>query len=375
AGLLVRSLGEAERTDLGFEPRGVLLASVDLDVRGYDATRGRQLQGEWLRQVRALPGVVHASLLDVVPLTGSSRGSAMRKEGVPPPAAGRADGLVTIGRKSVAPGHFDTLRIPLRLGRDFRDADTEGAPGVVIVNETTARTLWPGESPLGRRLRLHDPTHPDTPLLEVVGVVADSRYVSVGEAPRPFLYRPLAQEYSADASLVVRGNGTTRALAAAVRARLRQMDPELPIVEMRMLDEATALALLPIRLAAGLVTGLAVAVLGLAAIGIYGVHAHLAGQRTREFGILMALGADRGAILWVVLREALRWIALGAVGGVGLAWIATPLVASLLYGITPHDAPTFAAVVALLLAVGVAAALIPAARASRLSPADALRHE
>jgi putative ABC transport system permease protein len=144
---------------------------------------------------------------------------------------------------------------------------------------------------------------------------------------------------------------------------------------MRRLDEATGIALLPIRLAAGVVAALAVAVLGLAAMGIYGVNAYVAGQRTREFGIMMALGADRRSILWMVLREALRWVSVGAAAGLGLALLATPLVSSLLYGIGPHDPRTLSAVVALLVLVGTASALVPAIRASRHSPAEALRHD
>jgi predicted permease len=375
AGLLVRSLSHAERMDLGFEPGGVLLTSLDLDVRAYDPTRGRRLYADLVRGVRALPGVRDASVLDIVPLTGTSRGSTMRKEGVPSPPPGQTAGLVAVGRKSVGDRHFATLRIPLLSGRDFTGADDDGAPGVAIVNETLARTFWPGESPIGRRLRLHDPAQPDTPLLEVVGLVRDSRYATVGESPRPFMYRPLAQEYSADASLVVRAEGDPLALARPVRERLRQLDPDLPIFEMRRLDEATGIALLPIRLAAGVVAALAVAVLGLAAMGIYGVNAYVAGQRTREFGIMMALGADRRSILWMVLREALRWVSVGAAAGLGLALLATPLVSSLLYGIGPHDPRTLSAVVALLVLVGTASALVPAIRASRHSPAEALRHD
>jgi predicted permease len=375
AGLLIRSLSNAERIDLGFEPDGVLLMSLDLDASGYTPSRGRHLHTELLASVRALPGVRAASLLDVVPLTGSSRGSEMLKEGAPAPSQGRSDSLVTVGRTSVAEGHFAALRIPFLLGRDFTSADTESGPPVAIVNETLARTFWPGETPIGRRLRLFDREDPASPLIEVVGLVRDSKYISVGEAPRPFMYRPLSQEYSAEAALVVRVDGDPLAFASAVHARLQALDASLPVFEMRTLSDATSLSLLPIRLAASVVTALAIVVLGLAAMGIYGVLSFVVRQRTREIGILMALGAEPGRIVVSVLREALVWIGWGSAAGLVLALAAAPMASSLLYGVDPHDLPSLLTVTAVLLLVGAAAALGPALRASRLSPAEALRRE
>lgn len=373
AGLFVRSLSHAERIDLGFEPEGVLLVSLDLDASGYVPSRGRQFYDDLAARVRALPGVRGASLLDVVPLTGSSRGSAMLKEGVPLPPEGRTDGLVTVGRKSVADGHFAVLRIPLLAGRDFMAADHESSLPVAIVNETLARTFWPGEVPIGKRLRLYDPTSPESRLIEVVGLVRDSKYISVGEEPRPFMYRPIAQDYSGEAALVVRVDGDPLAFAPAVRDSLRQLDTSLPIFEMRTLTDATSLSLLPIRLAAGVVTTLALAVLALAAMGIYGVLSFIVRQRTREIGILMALGADPARIVTSVLRDALTWVGWGVAAGLILALSATPLASTLLYGIGPRDLPSLAAVTLVLVLVGAAAALRPALLASRLSPAEALR--
>ena len=375
AGLLTRSLHHAERVDLGFEPDGVLLASLDLDVKGYDEQRGRQFYADLLDRVRAMPGVRDASLLDVVPLTGSSRGSQMLPDGVPPPAPGRTDGVASVGRKSVADGHFATLRIALLGGRDFTRADDASSPAVAIVNETLARTFWPGESPIGRRLQFHNEGAAPGPLIEVVGLVRDSRYSSVGEDPRPFMYRPVGQEYRSDAALIVRVDGPPLAFAPQVRALIRGLDPDLPIVDLRTLTDATSISLLPIRLAATVVAALAATVLGLAALGFYGVLSFLVGQRTREIGILMALGADAARVARMVLGEALRWIAAGVVTGLGLAWLVAPLTTSLLYGVAPRDPATLAVVTGVLVCVGIGSALLPAWRASTLSPAEALRRD
>lgn len=375
AGLLTRSLHHAERMDLGFEPDGVLLASLDLDVNGYDEPRGRQFYAELLDRVRAIPGVHSASLLDVVPLTGASRGAEMFPDGAPQPVAGRRDGVVPVGRKSVADGHFATLRIGMLSGRDFTRADDASAPAVAIVNETLARRFWPGESPIGRRLRFHNEGAAPGPPIEVVGLVRDSRYTSVGEDPRPFMYRPVAQEYRSDAALIVRVDGPPLALAPDVRTLIRGLDPDLPIVDLRTLTDATSISLLPIRVAATVVAALAATVLGLAALGFYGVLSFLVGQRSREIGIYMALGADAARVARMVLFEALRWIGVGVASGLGLAWLVAPLTASLLYGVAPRDPATLAVVTGVLLCVGVASALLPAWRASSLSPAEALRRD
>ena len=375
AGLLVRSLDRAERIDLGFEPGGVLMMALDLDSNGYSPDRGRQFYADLVARARTLPGVRGASVLDVVPLTGSSRGSDMRKEGVPAPASGRRDGLVTVGRMSVGDGQFSTMRIPFVMGRDFAVSDTGTSLPVAIVNETLARTMWPGESPLGKRLRMHDDADAETPLIEVVGLVRDAKYVSVGEAPRPFMYRPLAQEFRSDAALIVRTDGDPLALVPGVRGAIRQLDPSLPVFEVRTLLDATSISLLPIRVASRVVGALAVAVLALAAMGIYGVLSYLVGQRTREIGIRMALGAGRPVIVSSTMREALVWIGCGTLVGLALAFLATPLASSLLYDIEPHDPSTLAGVTVLLLVVGLAAALSPSLRASRLEPADALKSE
>jgi predicted permease len=375
AGLLTRSLHHAEQIDLGFEPDGVLLASLDLDVSGYDEQRGRQFYADLLDRVRAMPRVRVASLLDVVPLTGSSRGSQMVADGVPPSVSGGTDGAVSVGRKSVADGHFSTLRIGMLAGRDFTKADDASSLPVAIVNETLARTFWPGESPIGRRLRFHDAAGTTATPIEVVGLVRDSRYVSVGEQPRPFMYRPVAQEYRSDVALIVRVEGAPLAFAPELRSLIHGLDPDLPIVDVRTLSEATSIALLPIRVAATVVTALAATVLGLAALGFHGVLSFLVGQRTREIGIYMALGADAARVARMILFEALRWITLGIVSGLVLAWLVAPLTASLLYGVAPRDPATLAVVTGVLLAVGIASALRPAWRASALSPAEALRRD
>lgn len=375
SGLLVRSVGRAEQIDLGFDQDNVLMMTLDPGVRSYTPARGQALYRDLLDRTRALPGVRQASLLNIVPLTGSVRASEMLKEGTPAPPRGRREGLVMVGRNVVAPDYFETLRIPRLQGRDFSAHDDAAAPPVAIVNETLARQMWPGEPALGKRLRMYDERDPDSPLIEVIGIVRDSKYVTVGEEPHPFLYRPITQDYPRSATLIARIDGDPLAAAPAIREALRALDPELPVVETRALRDATSISLLPIRMAASFLGLLGLLVLALAAIGLYGVLSFLVRLRTREIGIRMALGADRARVVRAIMRDALRWMACGLALGLLLALLVTPLAASLLYGVPPRDTLTFTLVTLLLLIVGSGASLVPALRASRVDALTALRSE
>ena len=376
--LLVQSVRRAGQLDLGFRQDHVLSMAFDLEVRNYTPERGRALYRDMVEQVRAVPGVRAAHVLRIVPVTLSNMSWNMIKEGQPEPAPGQeVSGLTMVYHNVVGPGHFETLGIPRLAGRDFTARDTADAPQVAIVNETLARRFWPGESAIGKRLRSHDtnPQHPQPPFIEVVGVVKDSNYATVGEGPRPFMYRPFDQDYTAGASLLVLAEGSPTTVVAPIRQVLRRLDPDLPVFDTRPMTDVTSISLLPIRLAAAFLGVLGLLVLALAAIGLYGVLSFLVRLRTKEIGIRMALGADRPRVLRTIMGDALRWIAYGLATGLAMALLLTPFAASLLYGIPPRDWVTFAGVSVVLTAVGVAASAVPALRATRVDPLSALRTE
>jgi predicted permease len=335
------------------------------------------LYREMAEQIVAVPGVRAINAVDIVPVTLSNKTFPMVQEGQVDPPWEQVRTLPMVYQNAVGPGHFETLAIPRLAGRDFTWRDTDGTPLVGIINETLARRFWPGESAIGKRIRAYSSNRdePRPPFIEVVGVVKDSKYVTVGEEPRPFLYRPLAQEYTPRATLLARVEGDPAAFAAPIRQVLRRIDPDLPVFDTRPMSDATSVSLLPVRLAAAFLGVLGLLVLALAAIGLYGVLSFLVRLRTKEIGIRMALGADRPRVLRTIMGDALRWIAYGLGAGLALALVVTPLAASLLYGIAPRDWLTFLGVSLLLTAVGLAASAVPALRASRVDPLAALRTE
>jgi predicted lysophospholipase L1 biosynthesis ABC-type transport system permease subunit len=244
---------------------------------------------------------------------------------------------------------------------------------VAIVNETLARTFWPGGDPLGRRLRPMGTDADPGQMITVVGVAKDSTYVAVGEPPRPFLYRPFAQAYQARPSVLVRSTGSPRDASATLRAAVGRLDPGLALYNVGTMADANAITLLPARVAGRLLAGLGLVALALAALGIYGVLAYLVRARTREIGVRVAIGARPGQVARLVVRQALSWTLAGAVLGFALAMILTQLLSGLLYGISPLDPWTLGGVAVLLLLVAGLAASLPAWRASRLDPLVALR--
>jgi predicted permease len=409
--LLAGSLRQAQRTDLGFDQEPVLTVPIDLGVRDATPEQRRQFFRTAMERVSAMPGVEAASLVDFVPVTMSNRTFAALKEGQPPPASGQRDGVLMAFTNTVGPGHFATLRIPLLAGRDFREADGDAERAeVAIVNETLARRLWPGESPLGKRLRSYDPRDPDTPLVEVVGVARDATYTSIGEVTKAFVYFPFDRRPPSEVTLLVRttatasatasaaatavaGVGATSTAAAAVagavagggpsaeamipmlRRAFAQIDPDLPLLDISPMRDVTSVTLLPIRVAAAVTSALALLVIGLTAIGLYGVLSFLTRMRTREIGVRMALGARRTHIALTVARQVAVWLGwglgIGAAAGLALA----PLFGSLLYGVPPADGVTFALVALLLTGIATAASAVPAWRASRVDPQIALRAE
>ena len=368
AALVGRGLVKAQALGLGFEPAPVLTASLDLEMRGYSEARGRALVRSLVERLEAAPGVVSANVVEFVPVTFSNKIALVLRDGEAEPPLGTPPNVYW---NSVGPGHFRTLQITLLAGRDFTHADDDRAPRVAIVNETLARRLWPGEQALGQRVRLPGDGPPRT--IDVVGVVRDSTYVTVGEDMKPFMYIPFAQSYGPQFSVLVRSADAPERALPAIEGAVRAEDPGLVVFNVATMDVATNAPLLPARVAGRFFAVLGTFALTLAALGIYGVLSLVVRSRTREVGLRVALGASPGAVAALVVRRAMMWTAVGAAAGIALAVLVTRFLTPLLYGTSPTDLRAFAGVTLLLVAVAGAAALIPAVRASRLDPLAALR--
>jgi macrolide transport system ATP-binding/permease protein len=370
AGLFVRSFRNAQNLDTGFETDGVLTASIDMETRGYSQPRALELYRSLVERLEARPGMQSANLVDIVPLTLSNTTAHLLRDGDPRPGRGESPATPRTYVNRVGPGHFETLQIPMIAGRDFTHQDRDGAQ-VAIVNETFAEQFWPGKPAVGQRLHPLDDGARQT--IEVIGVVRDSKYITVGEASTPFLYRPLAQEYTPRVTMLVRSDAGAAATIAAMKQEVRGLDAGLSVFNIEALTDATSVSLLPARVAGGLLGALGILALALAALGIYRVLSFLVRSRTREIGIRVAVGATPRAVAAMVVRQALTWTIAGAAIGISLALVLTRFLGSFLFGISPTDPWTFATVTIVLALVACAAALVPAVRASRLDPLTALR--
>jgi predicted permease len=268
-------------------------------------------------------------------------------------------------------GYLQAMGTRLIRGRDFNERDDDKAPRVVIINETFAREFWPDEEPLGKRFSIGSA---ESTKREVVGVVQDGKYAGLTETPKPFFARPFLQAYSGSNAVVVRGTSDPELLISMVRSEVKQMDPQLPISSRTMLQRMD-FSLLPVRLAASISGGFGLLALALSAIGIYGIMAYAVAKRTRELGIRMALGAQKGDVLRLVLSQTMRLTLIGVAVGLVVAFAVTRLMASALFGVNPGDPITYGAVTVLLGLVAVLACWIPARRATLIDPTVALRSE
>jgi putative ABC transport system permease protein len=370
AALFVRGLVSAQTLDRGLVTDGVLAASIDLESAGYNQARGAIVYEQLLERLERTPGLTSANIVDIVPLTLSNRADEMVREG----QRERVDATL-VYRNRVTPGHFRTLGIPLVVGRDFDARDRAQAAAVVIVNETLARRFWPGENPIGKRLRELTDRGAPRPWFEVVGVARDSKYATVGEDPKPFMYQPMAQEYTPAGVVMVKTRGNAADALPLVRAAVADIDPNIALFSVMTLDSATSISLLPVKVAAAVAGTLGVLALILGAIGLYGVMSYLVRQRTREIGIRMALGAQRGAVVELVTRHGMRWTGIGLAVGLAASFAVAKLIAGFLYGVGPADPTAFVGIALLLIGTAYVACYIPARRASRIDPLVALREE
>ena len=376
AGLFARALHRAASTDPGFDARGVELISVDLTQGGYTDVTGRPFVRELVDRVRLLPGVQYATIASALPGGFEIRREALR---VPGGSSSSSQGFVSLDWNVIEPGYFGTLRIPILNGRDFVAEDRDGAPPVAIVSEAAARQFWPGQGAVGKYLVQptwgpHGPTSPMRTLL-VVGIAHDIQSSSIIDGlARASVYVPFQQQYLPTMTIVARTTSAGR-IADEVRALLGSMNPNLPITSAQTLDDSVALGLAPQRVAATVAGSLGIVGLLLAAIGIYGVMAFAVTRRTREIGIRLALGAQRGNVITMILREGLFLTTIGLAIGVTLAAAVARVIAAFLFGIPPIDPITFAATAVLFATTGLAACYVPVLRATRVDPVRALRFE
>jgi len=367
SGLFIRSLRNAQTINPGFKVEGALLATLDPGLLRYSKEQRQEFFRQAVERAEALPGVERASLMNIVPL-----GLRFAQRDVYAEGQNGSRTEVTTGFNTVGPRYFQTMGIQVAHGREFTSRDRAGTQPVVMINETLARRLWPGEDAVGKRLRLGGESAPEA---EVIGVAANSKYASLGENARPYIYQPLLQSYASEMTLVVRTTGSPETLSAAVREQIRSLDPNLPVPQITTLSEQVAFALFPARLGAALLGAFGLLALGLAATGIYGVIAYSVSQRAQEFGIRMALGADGADVRRLVLREGLKVVLIGVTAGLALSFAATRLTTGYLYGVGANDPLTFVGVALLLTAVALLACYLPARRATKVDPMVALRCE
>ena len=367
AGLFIRALQRARTIDPGFNVERALTVPIDLALLRYKETQGQIFYSELLKGIEAQPGVEGATLVRFPQLGFSLAQYQVYTEGSDPTAEGMSVGFNVIG-----PRFFKTMGTPMLRGREFTEADRKGTPGTIVINETLAARLWPGEDALGRRLSI---SGPEGPFLEVVGVAADTKYRSLGEAPHPYVYQALLQSYDPKMTLVVRTAGEPQFFSRVLREEIRALDANLPVAGVKTLRDQLELSLFPSRLAAWTLGGFGALALLLAGIGIYGVVSYSVAQRTRELGVRMALGAKEQDVLGLVLWDGLIVIAAGLASGLLLAAATTRVIAGFLYGVEAIDPVTFVSVPLMLGFVALAASYIPARRATKVDPLVALRYE
>jgi len=370
AGLFVRSLENAQHTDLGFDPNHVLNLTIDPHEAGYDETMARDFFKTLLDRSRSLPAVQSASLAASVPM-GSDGGAraTLRIDGYHLPNDRESS---SAGYNAVSSGYFETMHIALLRGRDIRDSDNQESPRVAIINQTMADRYWRGVDPIGRYFHITgDPSHP----IAVIGVARNAVENEIFRPDQPFFYVPLFQHYNPEATLQLRSAAAPEAVAREITGLIHSLEPAMPLFDVQPMTTAldTVNGFLLFRFAAGLAASLGILGLILATVGVYGVMSYAATQRTHEVGIRLALGEPPMHILKMVLRQGLGIVGAGVIAGVLAAAVMARLVRHFLFGVTPGDPLTYATAIALLAAVALQACYIPARRATKIDPMSVLR--
>lgn len=373
AGLLIRTLGALQRVDPGFTTEGVVAGQVTFPSARYpEMARVVSFLDRATERLEAFPGVEAAGAISVLPLSGRQTDVSFVVEGRIPPVGEEP----AADERVVTPGYFETVGIPLVEGRWIGRGDSGDAAPVVLVSQELVRRAFGGESPIGRRMRIGDVRNPDATWWTVVGVVGGARDNALSRHPDPEIYLPMAQSGSRFMQLVARSPALEPdALGEVMRQAVAEADPAQPISHVVSVEEQVRSTLAPERFVTGLLSVFAALGLALAAIGLYGVMAYAVGQRTREIGIRMALGARPGAVLGLVLRQGGLLLAGGLALGGFAAWGVVELLSDLLYGVERFDPATIVFMTAVLAVTALVASWLPARRAARVDPVEALRTE
>jgi putative ABC transport system permease protein len=370
AGLAVRSLHKLSQVPLGFRPENLFLASFDLELQRYSQEQGRLFQTQLLEKARSLPGVTSVSLTDYVPfaVATSMRGD-IRAEGQPNTENERFRLLFCVGAHE---NYFETQGLSIVQGRPFRPQDNESGARVAILNPILAEHFWPDENPIGRRLMVGEQAH------EVIGITGHCRYWSISAAPRPLVFLSLNQHYQSQLTLVARTQGPPLHLGSGMEEIVRQLDPDLPMYHVRTMQQQIArspVGFMPMRTGATIagIQGILAALL--AALGIAGLVSFAVIQRTREIGIRMALGAETAGVIRLVTGQSLRLTGIGLALGLLMAFGVTRILSGLLSNVSATDPVVFLTVICIIVTSALLAGWIPARRAARIDPMEALRYE
>jgi predicted permease len=369
AALLTRSLNAAERANVGFAVDRLAIVSMDTSMLRYSSERSQRFYDRALERVRAIPGVASAALATRVPFSvNTNRWDNIWIPGRHLP--GKPGDTIDVTR--VSPDYFTTIGVPIVQGRNFTDDDRPETPRVAIVNETFTRRYWPGQSAIGKTFHTRGG---EGPAFQIVGVSADHKVVTVSEAPTPFIQVARSQQPGPYNVLIARTRGDSSILLRDMRRELLDLEPTLVFFENQTMEAEVGATLFPVRAAAFIVSIVGGIAMLLAAIGLYGVIAYSVARRTREIGIRMALGARPSAVLGLVMRQGLTVAVVGLAAGCALAAVAAWLMAGALYGVGISDPVSWSGAAMVLLGVSSLANLIPAWRAARVQPSDALRME
>lgn len=363
AGLFMRTLRNATESDPGFDRTHILLSSVELQSAGYTDAAAKAFQRKLLARLQLIPGVTSAALSDWVPLSLTRGSMDAFPEGYVP----RPHESMEVRRASVTGGYFQTMKIPLLQGREFTLNDSEDAPRVAIVDQTSATHFWPGQYPLGKRMRIYNTW------FTVVGVVRNIKHQRMNEPPELIVYLSIFQASHPETILHVRTQGNPQLLATPVAQAVHELDAKLPVFDVRTLEQNMQIASMFEVIETTFAGSFGILALILAASGIYGVMAYRTRLRTHEIGIRVALGASRSDMLRLVLNQGLRLTLIGLVLGIAISVLLTRILSGLLYGVSAMDPLTVLSVTGLLLLIGLAASYLPALRAMRIDPVTAIR--